>query len=194
MNEGLSSIFPLKHGVPKGSCLGPLLFIIYTSKLFDVVEWHLPDVHCYADDTRLYLAFSPDESETAVEAMRRCIDDLRQWMFHKHLKLNDDKTEFLLKGTKQQLAKINIGSITVGNEVIQADTCVRNLGSWFDSTLSMSTYITKAPSTLIRFQTKTELFCSGYGYRPQYNAENDHRKRSHSKTLSRVERFENDTF
>ena len=40
---------------------------------------------------------------------------------------------------------------------------------------------------LIRFQTKTELFCSGY-------AENDHRKRSHSKTLSRVERFENDAF
>ena len=52
----------------------------------------------------------------------------------------------------------------------------------------------KAPSTLIRFQTKTELFCSGYGYRPHYNAENDHRKRSHSKTLSRVERFQNDAF
>ena len=52
----------------------------------------------------------------------------------------------------------------------------------------------KAPSTLIRFQTKTELFCSGYGYRPHYNAENDHRKRSHLRTLSRVERFENDAF
>ena len=35
-----------------------------------------------------------------------------------------------------------------------------------------------AQSTLIRFQTKTELFCSGYryGYRPHYNAENEHRK------------------
>ena len=53
---------------------------------------------------------------------------------------------------------------------------------------------TQAPSTLIRFQTKTGLFCSGYVYRPHYNAENDHRKRSHSKTLSRVERFENDAF
>ena len=36
--------------------------------------------------------------------------------------------------------------------------------------------------------------CSGYGYRPHYNAKNDHRKRSHSKTLSRVERFENDAY
>ena len=52
----------------------------------------------------------------------------------------------------------------------------------------------EAPSTLIRFQTKTELFCSGYGYRPHYNAETDYRKRSHSKTLSRVEQFENDAF
>ena len=41
----------------------------------------------------------------------------------------------------------------------------------------------KAPSTLIRFQTKTELFCSGYGYRPHYNAENDHRKRSFENAL-----------
>jgi len=44
------------------------------------------------------------------------------------------------------------------------------------------------------FQTKTELFCSGYGYLPHCNAENDHRKRSQLKTLSRVERFENDAF
>ena len=38
--------------------------------------------------------------------------------------------------------------------------------------------LTQAPPTLIHFQPKTELFCSGYGYRPHYNAENDHRKRS----------------
>ena len=41
---------------------------------------------------------------------------------------------------------------------------------------------------------KTELFCAGYGYGPNYNAENDHRRRSQSKTLSRVERFENSAF
>ena len=52
----------------------------------------------------------------------------------------------------------------------------------------------KALSTLIHFQTKTELFCSGYSYRPHYNAKNDHWKWSHSKMLSRVEWFENDAF
>ena len=44
------------------------------------------------------------------------------------------------------------------------------------------------------FMSERELFCCGYGYRPHYNAESDHRKRSHLKTLSRVERFENDAF
>ena len=62
--------------------------------------------------------------------------------------------------------------------------------------LSLYSLNSVAQSTLIRFHTKTELFCSGYryGYHPHYNAENEHRKRSHSKTLSRVKRFENDAF
>ena len=83
VNDGLSSAFPLRQGVPQGSCLGSLLFIVYTSKLFDIVSTLLPSVHCYADDTQLYLAFSPDaqgEDEAALNAMRDCIHDLRNWM------------------------------------------------------------------------------------------------------------------
>ena len=55
VNGGLSNIFPLKHGVPQGSCLCPLLFTIDTSKLFAVVEGYLPDVHCYVDDTTIHV-------------------------------------------------------------------------------------------------------------------------------------------
>ena len=54
VNDGLSSAFPLRQGVPQGSCLGPLLFRVYTSKLFDIVSKHLPSVHCYADDTAVF--------------------------------------------------------------------------------------------------------------------------------------------
>ena len=60
VNGSLSDQFPLKQGVPQGSCLGPLLFTIYTRKLFQIVERHLPQVHCYADDTQLYVLFSPN--------------------------------------------------------------------------------------------------------------------------------------
>ena len=47
----LSKKFGLNCGVPQGSCLGPLLFTVYASRLFDIVEHHLPKSHCYADDT-----------------------------------------------------------------------------------------------------------------------------------------------
>ena len=40
--------------VPQGSCLGPLLFIIYSSKPFKVIMDQLPEAHSYADDTQLY--------------------------------------------------------------------------------------------------------------------------------------------
>ena len=68
---GVSSTFPLKQGVPQGSCLGPILF-----SLFDIVEKPLPSVHCYADDSQLYLAFSPNvpgDDEIALNAMCDCI-------------------------------------------------------------------------------------------------------------------------
>ena len=51
-----------------------------------------------------------------------------------HLKLNDEKAEFLFIGTRQQLAKVNLNIIQVGNYVKQAQPCVRNLGSWLDAT------------------------------------------------------------
>ena len=52
-----------------------------------------------------------------------------------------------LLGTKQQLVKVDINSITVGESVVNTKPVVRNLGSWFDSQLSMSTHISKLCSS-----------------------------------------------
>ena len=78
-----SDSFSLQYGVRQGSCLGPTLFVIYASKLFETTSRHLPEVHCSADDTQLYLSFKPGLPESHVGAlsqMQRCIDDLHQWM------------------------------------------------------------------------------------------------------------------
>ena len=102
-----SERFVLDHGVPQGSCLGPLLFIIYSSKLFKVIRDQLPEAHCYADDTQLYLSFNPhsDASQTvAINAMECCIEKIREWMIRDKLMINDSKTEFILIGTRQQLS------------------------------------------------------------------------------------------
>ena len=150
VRDCISEKFNLMFGVPQGSCLGPLLFTIYSSKLFDVIKGHLPSVHCYADDTQLYVSFSPKQETSqseAITAIESCVQDIRKWMVHDKLLLNDDKTEFLLIGTKQQLAKVNIDHITIGDAEIAPQSPVRNLGVWFDSSLSMKEHITKTCSS-----------------------------------------------
>lgn len=78
-----SVLMDLNCGVPQGSCLGPLLFVMYTSTLFKVIERHLPEAHCYADDTQLYVSFKPGEvnaQDEAIRAMEDCIKDIRNWL------------------------------------------------------------------------------------------------------------------
>ena len=79
-----------------------------------------------------------------IRAMNRCISDLRNWMIRNKLVINDDKTELILIGTRQQLGKINDACIiSEGEYDIYPSSCVRNLVAWFDNKLSMSMHVTK---------------------------------------------------
>ena len=145
LNGTTSKQFNLDSGVPQGSCLGPLLFIIYASKLFKVIEDQLPDAHGYADDTQLYLSFKPTSGSSQQDpllAMENCIEKIRRWMIHDRLLMNDDKTEFMIIGTRQQLSKLQPMSVSVNDSTIYPRPIVKNLGSWLDSQLKMSTHIT----------------------------------------------------
>ena len=128
--EATSDGFDLRFGVPQGSCLGPLLFLVYASKLFEIVQDHLPNAHCFADDTQLYLSFDPNgptDQATALEAMERYISDLRKWMYRDKLKINDHKTGFLVIGSRQQLLKFHHCSVRVGTINIKPVKVARNL-------------------------------------------------------------------
>ena len=121
-------------------CLGPLLFTVYASALFDVVEKHLPNVHCYADDSQSYISFSSKAHSgqaDAVAAIEDCIQSIGQWMSQDKLLMNDAKTELT-----EQTARVTIDSITIGRSFSALQSPVRNPGGWLDSNLSIGWVIT----------------------------------------------------
>jgi len=135
--------------VPQGSCLGPLLFSIYTSSLLNIVQDLLPTANCHADDNQLYVSFSPaDENgqSDTIAAIESCVRVIRNWMHENRLLMNESKTEFLLIGTKQQLAKVTVEHVKLGNADIVPHSPVESLGVWLYSNLSMVEHITEASS------------------------------------------------
>jgi len=91
-----SSDHALQCGVPQGSVLGPILYVLYTSPLSDIVKKFNLSYHFYADDSQLYLSFQPtipSDRDLAVSNIERCVHEIDHWMLINRLKLNKDKTE-----------------------------------------------------------------------------------------------------
>ena len=117
-NQQSTKTFNLNYGVPQGSCLRPVLFQLYAARLFEVVKKHLPSVHGYAYGTQLYVSFRPDSfaaQDQAIKAIENYIADVRAWLVSHRLMFNDSKTEFLIIGSSQQLSKVTMASIKVGD-------------------------------------------------------------------------------
>ena len=128
---------------------GPVLFTIYVADFFQIIEKHLPEDQGYADDHQVYLSFRPIPStnQTAsVTAIENCVAELRSWIITNMLMVNDNKTEFLIVGSKQQFERVNIPFIHVGEDQITPVTSVRNLGVIFDSNLKMDIQKSKKPA------------------------------------------------
>ena len=130
VNNSSSPQSQLKYGVPQGSVLGPVLFVLYTTPLSDIIASHSVNHQLFADDTQLQKSAPLSEIDNLTKELCACTDDIKAWMTENQLKLNDDKTEALLFSFfLSKPAAISLpDSITLGCHNIPFFDSARNLG------------------------------------------------------------------
>ena len=153
---GHSHPIRVTKGIPQGLVLGTISFVLYTSPLGDLCRSH--GLNYQFDGQKIYMLFKLETNRTqsqCISHLEACIEDTRSWMNTNLFKLNNEKMEFIILGTRQQLAKVNEISIKVGNVVVKPVPNVRDLGFFLDCHLKMD-------STLIRFVANSIYYSITY--------------------------------
>ena len=134
INNITSTPKPVTVGVPQGSILGPLLFLIFINDLPQCLK------HCksilYADDTLLYYA-GRTENDLQVK-INEDLNSLSQWLNNNLLTLNYEKTKFMIFANKKQSTKVDI---TIENKKVLQETSFNYLGVTLSSDLTWHNHI-----------------------------------------------------
>ena len=94
--------------------------------------------------TQLYLHLAHKNVASALDKLSRCLEDVKRWLSTNKLKLNPDKTEFIVFGSKSQHEKLNHSfPVNILSNLRSPVDALGNLGVWFDSDFSFSCHVMK---------------------------------------------------
>ena len=124
-----SEYFQIEYGTPQGSCLGPLLFLIFTNDFYLCIE----NGSCllFADDTSLYYSYK--NIRYLKWNIEQDINRIKDWFKANKLTLNILKTECIYFNNKNTTDTFEIN---IGKTVIKSTNSVKILGIWLDNKLS----------------------------------------------------------
>lgn len=135
-NEATSDYLTVQTGVPQGTILGPLLFILYINDMLTGVSDNT--IISYADDTAIIVS---DKTWTGVESkLNRCLDRVAKWLALNKLSLNVDKTVCLTFGSYYDSVPEDF-NICVDGVVVKRVSEHRYLGVIFDYNMKWGPHI-----------------------------------------------------
>ena len=120
--------------------LEPLLYSLYTTPLLSAISNHSGiQCHFYANNTHIYLSFSPGLTSLALSAIESCIRDVFSWMTLNKLSVNPNKTEYLLFNP----SNINppVYTINLDSNIISPSDSAKNLGVIFQTDMSPDKHV-----------------------------------------------------
>ena len=144
VNNVLSDEKLITKGVPQGSLLGPLLFIIFINDINSAFS--ACKVHLYADDTVIY--YSHKNLKEVENVLNKELNSLEAWMNNNNLKINYDKTVCMLLGTHNMLKKQALLNIKINEQQLSQVKSFKYLGVHVDEKLKWDVHIEQTRNKL----------------------------------------------
>ena len=133
-NESVSSSISNELGVPQGSVLGPILFVMYINDMKRVLRFC--DINLFADDTVLFI--TAKNLDQAVANLNEDLLSLARWLKFKKLKLNVSKTKCMIISSANTRADVNV---QIDGETIERVREIKYLGVIIDDMLTFKSHI-----------------------------------------------------